>query len=99
MVVGTFCVDTATGSTRADRNLCSVTWIKARVRARGAKNQWFSERRTQLCRQKSRTQALWLCQFSGDWHPSYETMCPPLKPHYMRVMLVSNLAVENRFDR
>jgi hypothetical protein len=72
--------------------------IKARVRARGAKNQWFTERRTQQCRQKSRTQGLWMCQFSGDWHPRYETMCPPLRPHYMRVMLVSNLAVENRFD-
>ena len=72
--------------------------IKARVRARGATNQWFNERRTQLCRQNSRTQSLWLCQLSGDWHPAYETMCPPLRPHYMRCMLVSNLAVENRFD-
>jgi hypothetical protein len=72
--------------------------IKARVRARGAKNQWFNETRTHQCRQKSRSQGLWLCQFAGDFHPRYETMCPPLRPHYMRCMLVSNLAVENRFD-
>ena len=33
----------------------------------------------------------------GDWHPKFETACPPLRPHFMRVMLVSNIAVENRF--
>ena len=34
---------------------------------------------------------------AGDWHPSFETVCPPLRPHLMRCMLTSNLAVENRF--
>ena len=70
--------------------------VKARVRARGARGQhWYNERRTQLARKKSRTQALWNLHLAGDWHPDSETKTPPSRPHMMRTMLVSNLAGDN----
>ena len=72
--------------------------VKARVRARGARGQqWFNERRTQLARKRSRTQALWNLHLAGDWHHDSETKAPPARPHMMRTMLVSNLAVDQRF--
>ena len=128
--------------------------VKARVRARGVTGQqFFNERRTELCRAKARTQQIWSLQLAGDWygdpekgrcrevdkssaselrswnlqctilsphpptkpphaarfhaartpvsgllqwHPNYETKCPALQPHYMRVMLTANLAVQDR---
>ena len=71
--------------------------IKARVRARGVTTgQFFNERRTELCRAKARTPALWSLQLAGDWHPNYETKIPHSRPHYMRVMLTANLAVQDR---
>ena len=78
---------------------CHSLKIKARVRARGATAQWFNPRRQQMCRQKSRTQSLWLCHLAGDWHQNFDACAPgPAQSrHLMRVMLVSNLAVENRF--
>ena len=70
--------------------------VKARVRARGARGQhWYNERRTQLARKKSRTQALWNLHLAGDWHPDSETKSQPSRPHMMRTMLVSNLAGDN----
>ncbi len=72
--------------------------VKGRVRSRGARGQaWFNERRTQLARRHSRTQSLWHLHISGDWHPENETARHVPRPHMMRVMLVSNLAVEQRF--
>lgn len=73
--------------------------VKGRVRARGARGQnWFSESKASYCRKKSRTQALWALHLAGDWHPAYETCSASrAKPHLMRCMLVSNLAVDNRF--
>ena len=45
----------------------------------------------------SRTQALWTLHLAGDWHPQSETASrPPARPHMMRTMLTSNLAVEQR---
>ena len=71
--------------------------VKGRVRARGARGkEWFSERRTDLARKKSRTQALWNLHISGDWHPASEKAPPRLKSHMMRCMLVSNLALDCR---
>ena len=71
--------------------------VKARVRARGIRGQqWFNERRTQLARKRSRTQALWNLHLAGDWHPDSETKAPPSRPHMMNTMLVSNLAVDQR---
>ena len=34
--------------------------------------------------------------WAPQWHPNYETKCPALQPHYMRVMLTANLAVQDR---
>ena len=41
--------------------------IKGRVRARGARGQhWYNDRRTELARKNSRTQALWYLHLAGD---------------------------------
>lgn len=72
--------------------------VKGRVRARGARgNGWFNERRTLLARRNSRTQSLFNLHIAGDWHPEHETESHAPKPHMMRTMLVSNLAVQERF--
>ena len=72
--------------------------VKSRVRAQGARGQqWFSDRRTQMARRSSRTQALWNLHLAGDWHPASEKGRPAARPHMMRAMLVSNLSVEDRF--
>ena len=72
--------------------------LKGRVRARGARGKdWYSDRRTELARKKSRTQSLWNLQLSGDWHGSSETSRHRAEPHLMRCMLVSNLSLEQRF--
>ena len=72
--------------------------IKGKVRARGARGQqWYSDAKVQFVRKKARTQNLWNLQLAGDWHPSLETVPLPSSPHMMRVMLVSNLAVDQRF--
>jgi len=72
--------------------------VRGRVRSRGARGQaWFNERRTHLARRHSRTQSLWNLHVAGDWHPDFETERHVPKPHMMRAMLVSNLAVEQRF--
>ena len=72
--------------------------VKGRVRARGSRGQhWFNERRTQFARKKARTQCLWHLHLAGDWHPTYETQAASAHPHLMRCMLVSNLALDQRF--
>ena len=57
----------------------------------------YSKDYAQLLRRRSRPQRLWMLHMAGDWHPAYEMKTPPPKPHMMRVMLVSNLAVDERF--
>ena len=72
--------------------------VKGRVRSRGARgNGWFNDRRTLLARRNSRTQSLFLLHMAGDWHPEHETESHAPRPHMMRTMLVSNLAVQERF--
>ena len=74
--------------------------LKGRVRGRGARGKdWFSERRAEMARKKSRSQAPWLLHLAGDWHPGSEKAAAPRrgKPHMMRAMLVSNLALDQRF--
>ena len=73
--------------------------IKARVRARGSRGQnWYSETRSQFVKKKARTQSLWMLHIAGDFHESLERERPkPTKPVLMRVMLVSNLDVKQRF--
>ena len=51
----------------------------------------------QFVRKKARTQHLWNLQLAWDRHLSLETVPLPSSPHMMRVMLVSNLAVDQRF--
>ena len=48
-------------------------------------------------RRNSRTQSLFLLHMAGDFHPEHETGSPSPRPHMMRTMLVSNLAVQERF--
>jgi hypothetical protein len=77
---------------------CHSLKVKARVRARGARGQqWYTDARTKLLRKKARPLSLWNLHLSGDWHKDHETKPQPPKPHLMRVMLTSNLAVDQRF--
>ena len=72
--------------------------VNGRVRYRAASGKsWFNDRRTQLARRHARTQSLWILQLAGDWHPQHETATHVPRPHMMRVMLVSNLSIEQRF--
>ena len=50
-----------------------------------------------MLRKKCRTQSLWNLHLAGDWHYASETMPLGNRPHMMRVMLISNLAVDQRF--
>ena len=80
------------------RFVCAINRIKAKVRARGARSQhWYNESRVQMLRRKCRTQSLFNLHLAGDWHHSAETMPTGSRPHMMRVMLISNLAVDQRF--
>ncbi len=64
--------------------------IKGRVRARGARGQhWYNERRTELARKNSRTQALFYLHLAGDWSEAFETETSSVRPHLMRCMLVT----------
>ena len=74
--------------------------IKARVRAPGQRGTgWYGEKRVQFLRRKSRPQALWMLHLAGDFHEAFETepLVNPDKRHMMRVMLTSNLAIDQRF--
>ena len=65
------------------------------VRARGSRSQqWYAESRAQMLRKKCRTQSLWNLHLAGDWHVGSETMPLGASSHMMRVMLISNLAVD-----
>ena len=72
--------------------------VKGKVRARGVRSQqWYSDQRVAYLRKKCRAQSLWNLHLAGDWHHSMETMQRGPKPHLMRVMIVSNIAVNERF--
>ena len=72
--------------------------IKGKVRARGVRSQqWYSDQRVTYLRKKCRAQNLWNLHLAGDWHHSMETMQSGPKPHMMRVMIVANIAVDERF--
>ena len=47
-----------------------------------------------MLRKKCRTQSLWNLHLAGDWHVGSETMPLGASSHMMRVMLISNLAVD-----
>ena len=68
------------------------------VRARGSRSQqWYAESRVQMLRKKCRSQSLWTLHLAGDFHVGSEVMPFGPRPHMMRVMLISNLAVDQRF--
>ena len=72
--------------------------VRGRVRARGARGQqWFTEARTALLRRRARAQAAWNLHLAGDFHADLETKPLPPRQHLMRVMLISNVAVDQRF--
>ena len=69
--------------------------VRSPVRARGSRSQqWYAESRAQMLRKKCRTQSLWNLHLAGDWHVGSETMPLGASSHMMRVMLISNLAVD-----
>ena len=70
--------------------------IKARVRARGSE-QYYGDRRTKWIRSRVRSQNLWSLHLAGDFHESFETVATRARPHMMRCMLISNMAVDQRF--
>ena len=70
--------------------------VKARVRARGSE-QYYGDRRTKWIRSRVRSQNLWSLHLAGDFHESFETVVTRARPHMMRCMLISNMAVDQRF--
>ena len=71
--------------------------VKGKCRPRGARGQFYSDSKVQFLRRRARTQALFSLLLAGDFHSASETKDLPMRPHMMRVMLVSNLAVDQRF--
>jgi len=71
--------------------------VKGKCRPRGARGQFYSDSKVQFLRRRARTQALFNLLLAGDFHAASETKDLPMRPHMMRVMLVSNLAVDQRF--
>ena len=70
--------------------------IRARCRAVFAKgHQWLSERRTSALRKYARSQAMWVLHLAGAW--LRETAGTSRQSHSMRVMLISNVDVKQRF--
>ena len=71
--------------------------VKGKCRPKGARGQFYADSKVQHMRKQARTQALFNLLLAGDFHSTSETKDLPMKPHMMRVMLVSNLAVDQRF--
>ena len=67
--------------------------IKAKLRAKGARANWFNERKCAWFRRKARTQNLWVLHLAGDFHPSFEHGRPSANPHLMRVFRVVHKAL------
>ena len=72
--------------------------VKGKCRARGTRGEnWYHANRVRVIRRTVRTQSLWNLQLAGDWHAASEIVPTGSQPHLMRVMLVANLAVDQRF--
>ena len=72
--------------------------VKGKCRPKGARGQFYSESKVQHLRKRARTQTLFNLHLAGDFHAASETKDLPVRTHMMRVMLVSNLAVDQRFE-
>ena len=78
--------------------LCICAAYDKRARYPGTRGQnWYGEKRVSFIRSKVRTQNAWLLHLAGDFHGRFETKQVLHRPHHMRVMLTSNLAVDQRF--
>ena len=81
--------------------------VQGQVRARFNPNskrptgdrQYASKGKLKYLRGKTKTQYAWSLRLAGDWHPAEETK-PLVKRerHMMRVMLLANINVPNRFS-
>ena len=74
--------------------------VKARIRSKGSRGgqAWFSERQAKLVRKRARPQAAWQLRLAGDFHESFQEGNTSSRPrHLMRVMMVANLSLANRF--
>ncbi len=67
------------------------------VNRHAATNRCFRTATAELIRRKARTLSLWNLTLAGDWHPDYETRVFRSSPHEMRVMLLANIDVDQRF--
>ena len=74
-------------------NLIDAT-ISSLVDQKLISDKYYSDAKTSWIRKRARTQNLWLLQLAGYWHPCHEVKTPHTRPHLMRCMLVSNLAVD-----
>ena len=82
---------------RLAKNHAHSLKIRAKVKAKGSES-FFGQRRSNWVRSKARTQALWSLHLAGDFHETFENV--PIRTnhiHKMRVMIISNLAVDQRF--
>ena len=83
--------------TREKKTISDAPKLKSRD-CEGTRGQnWYSDKRVGFIRCKVRTQNAWLLHLAGDFHASFETKQLLHRPHLMRCMLTSNLAVDQRF--
>jgi len=70
--------------------------IAGQCRAKGTRGQWYQKARVKAIRKRTRSAAPWNLHLAGDWNGECVQRDPLAAPHLMRVMLVSNLDVENK---
>ena len=70
--------------------------ITGQCRAKGTRGQWYQKARVKAIRKRTRSAAPWHLHLAGDWNGECVQRDPLAAPHLMRVMLVSNLDVENK---
>ena len=70
--------------------------ITGQCRAKGTRGQWYQKARAKAIRKRTRSAAPWNLHFAGEWNGESVWRDPLAAPHLMRVMLVSNLDVENK---
>ena len=70
--------------------------ITGQCRAKGTRGQFYQKARVKAIRKRTRSAAPWNLHLAGDWNGECVQRDPSAAPHLMRVMLVSNLDVENK---
>jgi hypothetical protein len=69
--------------------------VQGRARALMGRGQWYSTGHTRLIRRRAKTQSPWHLHLAGCWKG--DSMLQAHEPHFMRVMLNGNIAVQERF--